>query len=311
MFGERIKISLGIVTAVCAISCASILIKVADAPPLTVAFYRVFIAACLYLNFVRLPSGSALISRRSVSLIGFAGVCLAAHFGFWITSLSYTSVASSVSLVNTSPFFVVLFSRFFRNRDASTESRSAWLWVGIALGVIGSAGLAGSDILNPQKHSLLGDVLALLGAMSLAGYLMISKSVGLTTPLPFYLACVYGFAAFILFMTCLVAGSPLVDFSWRTFLMFFLIGIIPQGIGHSLIVWSLRYLPTDLVSLYIIGEPIGATLLAYLFLKECPTLAAIMSMGLILAGILISQIAFYQMKSGKTNGCRECVSPRN
>ncbi|MGC8718644.1 MAG: DMT family transporter [Thermodesulforhabdaceae bacterium] len=297
MFGKQIKIALAIVTAICAISCASLLIKLTDAPPMTVAFYRVLIATCLYAPFVRTRSGDVVLLRQHKTLMCIGGTCLAAHFGFWISSLSYTSIASSVSLVNTSPIFVALFSRFLRTRDTVKEGLSLWLWIGIALGVVGSAGLAGSDMLNPEKHSFTGDMLALLGAISLAGYLMAGRAVGSSVPLPLYLTCVYGFAAAMLLPVCLMTKSTLVNLPWNTFLMLILIGIVPQGIGHSLVNWTLRYLPAYLVALYIIGEPIGAALLAYFFLGERPSSAEIVCIGLILTGILISQIAFSRRKT--------------
>lgn len=285
-------ILLAVVTAICAISCASLLIRIADAPPLSIAFYRVLIATCLYGPVAIVKGQHRELSRSQVGAITVAGSCLAAHFGFWITSLFFTSVASSVSLVNTSPIFVILLSKLTGKFSSEGVNRPGILWIGVILGILGSTGLAGSDLFDPKGHSFTGDLLAIMGAVSLAGYLLAGRTVGSSVPFALYLTCVYGIASVILFIACFLTSSPLLNFRWNTFFTILLIGIVPQGIGHSLLNWTLRRLPASLVSLFIIAEPIGATILAATFLKEYPSITNTVFMLIIIAGILISQLAF-------------------
>lgn len=288
---------LALLIAICAISCASLLIRIADAPPLTIAFYRVLIATCLYGPVAIVKSQYREFSKSHVGAVIVAGICLAAHFGFWITSLFFTSVASSVSLVNTSPIFVILFSKLTGKFSSEGVSRPGILWIGVILGILGSTGLAGSDLIDPSKHSFIGDLLAVMGAVSLAGYLLAGRTVGSSVPFALYLTCVYGLASVILFIACLLTLSPLLNFRWNTLFVILLIGLIPQGIGHSLLNWTLRRLPASLVSLFVIAEPIGATILAAIFLKEYPSITNTVFMVIIISGILISQLAF----SGKNS----------
>ena len=291
MLYGKVKIISAIVTAIGAISCASILIRLTEAPALTISFYRVLVGASLYLPFA-LKSKATSGLRYYMPALCFAGVCLAAHFGFWISSLRYTSIASSVSLVNTSPILVALFYRIYKHQAGEFGNRPGWVWVGIIIGILGSIGLAGSDFFKPERHSLFGDFLAFMGAISLAGYLITGRLVGSAIPIATYLACVYGISAIVLLCLCIIASSTLFNFPLPTYLMLTLIGIVPQGIGHSLINWSLRHLPATIVSLFVIAEPIGATILAALILREYPAVSTIAWMTLIVVGISISQIGF-------------------
>ncbi|MCX7822166.1 MAG: DMT family transporter [Syntrophobacterales bacterium] len=288
---EKTRLFLALGIAICAISCASLLIRLTDAPPLSIAFYRVMVATFLYfplaIKQIRIDT-----NKYHLGPMILGGLCLASHFGFWISSLSLTSVASSVTLVNTSPIFVIIASKIFKSLSNERSNRPTLLWIGVTFGIFGTIGLTGSDFISPQRHSLLGDLLAIMGAISLAGYLLIGRIVGTSLPLATYLTGVYGSASIMLLVTCLLTSSPLIHFSWDTFLMLFLVGIVPQGIGHSLLNWALRRLPALLVSLLIIAEPIGATILAGIFLKEYPPVTDIISMGLIVTGIFISQRAF-------------------
>jgi len=235
--------------------------------------------------------------RQYMPALCFAGICLATHFGFWISSLRYTSIASSVNLVNTSPILVALFYRIYKRQPGEFGNYPGWVWLGIIIGILGSIGLAGSDLFKPERHSLFGDFLAFMGAISLAGYLITGRLVGSDIPIATYLACVYGISAIVLLCLCIITSSTLVNFPLPTYLMLILIGIVPQGIGHSLINWSLRYLPATIVSLFVIAEPIGATILAALILKEYPSTSTIVWMALIVAGISISQIGFSKRNS--------------
>jgi drug/metabolite transporter (DMT)-like permease len=215
-------------------------------------------------------------SRKILGLTLLSGVFLAFHFFFWISSLQRTTVASSVTLVSTTPLFVALFSLL-----CLKERPHSRLWTGIACTVLGSAIVAGVDVaLN--RDAFVGDVLALLGATMAAGYFIAGRSVRRHLGLQDYIVAVYGTAAFVLLACCLVSGVPLLGFSRRTYLVLLLLALVPQLIGHTSFNWALKFLSATVVAVLTLGEPIGAALLAYVFLGETVSFAK--GFGLLLLG---------------------------
>lgn len=269
------------IIGIIAISCASVLIRSADAPALAIAAYRVSLAVLamapyhIYTLSVR-RSATQTWSRKVLGLTLLSGVFLAFHFFFWISSLQRTTVASSVTLVSTTPLFVALFSSL-----CLKERPHSRLWTGIACTVLGSAIVAGVDVaLN--RDAFVGDVLALLGATMAAGYLIAGRSVRRHLGLQDYIFAVYGTAAVVLLACCLVGGVPLLGFSRRTYLVLMLLALVPQLIGHTSFNWALKFLSATVVAVLTLGEPIGAALLAYVFLGETVSFAK--GFGLLLLG---------------------------
>ena len=265
---------------VAAVSSAAILIREADAPALVIASYRLGLAA--------LPTGALVLAtgRREAYRDGLwvwpilAGAFLAAHFGFWIASLQQTSVITSVVLVTTNPLFVGLASPFVLR-----ERVSAATWAGIGIATVG-AGLMAAEDLGEGLGTLVGDLYALLGAVFGAGYLMIGRRVRPQMSLVGYVGVVYPAAALLLVASVLVAQEPFTGYSTKTFLMLGLLALVPQLIGHSAISWSLAYVPAALVAVAILGEAVGATILAAIVLQETPS-------GLEMAGALLVLTAVY------------------
>jgi drug/metabolite transporter (DMT)-like permease len=265
---------------VAAVSSAAILIREADAPALVIASYRLGLAA--------LPTGALVLAtgRREEYRDGLwpwpilAGAFLAAHFGFWIASLQQTSVITSVVLVTTNPLFVGLASPFVLR-----EKVSAATWAGIGIATVG-AGLMAAEDLGEGLGTLVGDLYALLGAVFGAGYLMIGRRVRPQMSLVGYVGVVYPAAALLLVASVLVAQEPFTGYSTKTFLMLGLLALVPQLIGHSAISWSLAYVPAALVAVAILGEAVGATILAAIVLQETPS-------GLEMAGALLVLTAVY------------------
>lgn len=267
-----------------AISSASVLIKLCDAPPLTIAAYRLGLATLFLLPFTfrgtmremrRLGPGNFL------PVIG-AGIFLCAHFSLWITSLKYTSVASSVVLVTTNPIFVVLGSAVFLR-----EKFSAPLFVSILAAVCGGIIIAWDDMTG-QADSLYGDFLALLGAMMASGYLLVGRKVRARMSLQAYITLVYGVAAVLLTGLALANGSPLLHYPPKTYVLFLLLALVPQMIGHTALNWALKFFTATWVSVLILAEPIGAAVLAYLVLSEAPTGYVLAGGALVLLGIYLS-----------------------
>ena len=265
---------------VAAVSSAAILIREAAAPALVIASYRLGLAA--------LPTGALVLAtgRREAYRDGLwvwpilAGAFLAAHFGFWIASLQQTSVITSVVLVTTNPLFVGLASPFVLR-----ERVSAATWAGIGIATVG-AGLMAAEDLGEGLGTLVGDLYALLGAVFGAGYLMIGRRARPQMSLVGYVGVVYPAAALLLVASVLVAQEPFTGYSTKTFLMLGLLALVPQLIGHSAISWSLAYVPAALVAVAILGEAVGATILATIVLRETPS-------ALEMAGALLVLTAVY------------------
>jgi drug/metabolite transporter (DMT)-like permease len=255
-----------LVLAVLFVSFGSVLIRLAAAPPLAVSFYRIALAALCLVPFAARgagPSWRSLAPRRRLVLLA-SGAALALHFATWVASLSYTSVAASVLLVNTAPLFAVAFSWVFLREKASGTVLAA-----IAL-ALGGAGLIAVGDWTGSAGSLGGIVLALVGAVTLAAYHVIGRGLREALPLNAYILGVWAVAAFTLLACCLVARIPLSGYPPRTWLLFATLALVPTLAGHGLVNRSLRVLPAPTVGLFLLGEPLGASALAWLVLDEVP-----------------------------------------
>jgi len=269
-----------------AVSTGALFIRLADCPPLTKAAWRTGLAALILMPMALRAKPTTEQSIFPWKLCLLAGVLLAVHFATWITSLESLSVASSVLLVNTMPLFVVLLSP-----RISGEARSPRLLAGVAIGFAGAALLPLSEGLaaGPEGASTtLGAGLALLGAVSWAGYALVGKRLTHRLPLFRYLAVTYGAASITLILLALANGDSLIPPDRNTLLALVSLALVPQLIGHSLLNRAIRQLPTGVVALSVLLEPIFAILLAALFLKEFPPTSAYWAAPLILGGIAIS-----------------------
>jgi drug/metabolite transporter (DMT)-like permease len=268
------------------------------------------LAALILLPYTLWKHGPELksLSRSDLKLSILAGFLLAIHFASWITSLEYTSVASSVVLVTTTPLWVALFAPLFLG-----EKTSRIAILGMIIALLGGAVIAISDVcvwlpggISCQKSladlgskTILGDGLALLGAVAAACYLMIGRRLRAKISLTPYIFLVFSASAVFLVLTMLfTVGIPPV-YPVKVYSWLLLLAIVPQLIGHSIFNWSLKYLPTGYVAVNLLGEPIGSTILAYFFLSEIPSGVKLIGAILILAGIVIASfIQNSQTKSG-------------
>jgi drug/metabolite transporter (DMT)-like permease len=287
---------------VLASSTASIFIRFAQesAPSLVIAAYRVGIASFILVLIVSIRKDVTIkeIKGRNLWLSIVAGIFLAAHFATWVTSLEYTTVASSVVLVSTSPLFVAVFSPIFLKEGVNPILRYA-----LALSLLGTTIIALSDSCLSTDgfrcppiqsffagNALKGDLLALGGALSGAGYMLIGRKVREKVSLLPYITLVYSVAAIILFLMVAGAGQPVTGFPPTIYILFGLLAIIPQLVGHSSINWALRFLTAAFVSITLLGEPIGSSILAMIILGETPGWLMVVGAILILSGIVIASL---------------------
>jgi len=312
-FPPVIVITFGIL----AISTGSIFIRYAQeyTPSLVIAAFRLSIATLVLAPIALSRHREELVSltHRERSLVFLSGMFLAIHFATWITSLAYTSVASSVVLVSTSPLWVTLLSPL-----VIKESISRFVLIGLFLALAGGIVVGISDtcvwannkLTCPATMHLIrgdaffGNILALMGAWAAAGYLLIGRSLRVKMTLISYIFTVYAVAAIILVAVMFLAGYQPWGYPPTVYLWLVLLALVPQLLGHSSLNWALRYLSAAYVSITLLSEPIGATILAYFLLEERPTIVMIFGAILILAGIYIATQSELQARKKKEGNSR-------
>ncbi|GAB4460494.1 MAG: DMT family transporter [Anaerolineales bacterium] len=297
----RLLLPFSLLIAILAVSTASIFIRFAQAdgtPSLVIAALRLTFATLLLapLALTHHRAELAALSRRQVTLGVVSGLFLAVHFATWISSLEYTSVASSVVFVSTGPLWVALLSPMLLNERLTRAAI-----VGLGLAILGGTAIGLSDaciiqsgVQCPELGQILqgramwGNFLALAGAWAVTGYLIIGRKLRAGMSLVPYIFLVYGMAAAALILIMLAAGQSPFGYVPKTYGWIFLLAAVPQLIGHSTYNWALRYLPAAFVAVTTLGEPIGSAVLAYFILKETPTAATIFGGVLILLGIYLA-----------------------
>lgn len=273
-----------VATGVAAVSCAAVLIRLADAPALAIAAYRLGLASLVVapLAVSRDWSGLRSLTFSQALWCAASALALAVHFAAWIASLEYTSVASSVVLVTTSPLLIAAVSYV-----AYRERLTAPLAGGIALGLAGSLVVALGDRAAGERE-LFGDLLALLGALATAAYFLIGRRVRREMSNVSYIAVVYPASAVALLAAVAATGTSMTGYGAFTFAMIALIALGPQLLGHSSLNWALGHMSATLVAVAVMAEPVGATLLAWLVLGEAPPPASVAGGGLVLTGVYLA-----------------------
>jgi drug/metabolite transporter (DMT)-like permease len=302
---QRLRLFLPFVLliAILAVSTASIFIRFAqrEAPSLVISALRLTIASLVLAPFalVRYRSELRALSRNDLLLGMFSGVSLAVHFATWISSLEYTSVASSVVLVSTGPLWVALLSPIFLKEPLTktvlTGMALAFLG-GMVIGLGDACQLEGGMVCPAfaeviQGKAVFGNSLELIGAWAVAGYLMIGRRLRAGMSLIPYIFVVYGSASVSLLVAMFAAGQSPTGYSPQVYIWIILLALVPQLIGHTTYNWALRYLPATLVSITTLAEPAGSVILAYLILHEAPTRLTLLGGVLILAGIYLASRA--------------------
>ncbi len=275
---RRAVVFLGV--GILAVSWGAPLARLTHAAPLAVAAWRMTLAAAILLG-LRGMLGKRLLPprRRRASLL--AGVLLALHFGTWIPSLWFTSVSASVVLVSTAPLFLLLASP--RLLGVPITARNL---LSVVLALAGVVVIAGGDYaLSPR--ALLGDGLALAGALCMAGYLVVGKRLRHEVALGEYLGAVYGVAALALLFAVGVSRAPLVPADRLSWLPLLGMAVGPTLVGHSTLNWALAHLEAYQVNLAVLLEPVLASAWAWLVLAEAPPLHVVPGAVLVVSGLLV------------------------
>ena len=276
-----------LVVAVLAVSWAGPLVRLAEAPALSVAAWRL-VFSMLLIGVVLASRGSVLkgvrLTPREWILAVASGLLLAGHFWSWIASLRFTTVASSVVLVSLQPFIVAALSALLLHER---PTRAQWTGIGVAMA---GAMVVGWGDFAMGPRALLGDALAFLAAWLVAGYYLAGRVLRRKLDLWGYVAVVYGVAAVALVAAVAVTPSaPMTGFPPGDWLVFLGLAAGPMMLGHTGVNYAIRYVPAYLANLVLLGEPVGATLIAWLLpaIGEVPPVQTLWGGVLILVGIAI------------------------
>ncbi len=275
------------------VSTAALLIRLAidaGAHPLAIAAARLTLASMVVvpMALVRQRPSLASLRVRDWQTAALAGSLLAVHFATWIASLQFTSVASSVALVTTNPIWVGLAAWLVLR-----EPPARGTLVGIALGIAGTGLIIANDLVQTGaapagRDPMLGNALALSGALAISGYLLVGRRLNLKLPLLAYVAIVYGAAALAMNLIAMLAGQWLDRIPLAAWLPIIGLALGPQLAGHTLINASLRHLSPTFVALAILGEPVGSAILAWLLLGEAVAPLQLFGFSVLLAGIVVA-----------------------
>jgi drug/metabolite transporter (DMT)-like permease len=276
--------------AVAGVSVSSILVRYAQdegVPSLVISFYRLLFATLMVAPFafagarkepIRIPAGDW-------ARLAGVGFLLAAHFATWVTSLEYTSVASSAVLVTTESLWVPLGTAYLLREHVGGR-----VWTGVLVAFAGSLLLVAGDLGEARfgGRALLGDFLAFAGALAASMYFLAGRRLRQRYTLPLYATVVYAFSALFLLLMAFAQDAPLAPYSPRAFGILFLFAFFPMIVGHTTINYLLRWVPAHYVSTSILAEPVVSALLAFLLLAESIRGLVLLGGLVILAGILVA-----------------------
>ena len=281
-----------VLIAVLGISFAAPLIRLSAAHPLAIAIWRLVFSMPLVLAMLLVGAKWRewkTLDKRDIGIALGAGFMLAMHFWSWNTSVRLTTVAASAVLVNLMPVIVAILSVFWL-REVPTRLQRA----GIAIAMFGALLVAlpdlWSDNTDAARNPLLGDALALLGAVTAALYYLSGRRLRQKLDLWPYVALVYSACLVTLLVVAVAVDVPLGGQSNREYAIFAGLAVGPMLLGHTGLNWALKYLPAYSVSVAVLGEPVGATLLAALLpgIREIPTLWTVLAGAVIIAGVALA-----------------------
>ena len=280
---KRLHPKFAIPVAVLAVSFAAIFIRLSNAHPISIAFYRMFFSTLTLLFFIPYYKDEIKsLNKKDWLVLLSAGIFLAVHFASWISSLNYTSVASSVVLVTAHPLVVSWISGW--HLDEKT-SKKAYLAIIVAL--FGVFVMTYSDY-SVTPTALFGDFLAIIGMFAVAAYIIRGREMRKRMSVVPYSFIVYGFSTVFLAIFSIGFSTSFKIYPPREYLLFLALALIPTMFGHTLYNWALKYVRAKVVSISLLGEPIGSSILAFFILSEIPPYLTIIGAAITLFGIYLS-----------------------
>ncbi|RQH03093.1 DMT family transporter [Natrarchaeobius oligotrophus] len=282
--------------AIFAASTSAVLVRFSHAPSSVAAFYRVLFTTAIVapIALFRYREEFTHLSRTDLGFAIVAGVALAAHFAAWFESLNHTSVAASVTLVQTQPIFVAIGAALVLGERVSRATV-----VGIAIAIAGAAAMSLGDAGQApiSDATTYGNALAVLGAVTVAGYVLAGRSIRQRVSLFPYVTVVYAACTASLFVLVGAQGHAYVAYPAREWLLFLAMAVGPGVFGHTVVNWVLKHLESVVVSVSWLGEPVGATVLALVLLAEVPDAVTVVGGLVVLAGIYVATIDRHRRRS--------------
>jgi len=282
---EISKAYLAIATAMVSVSFASIFIKWSESDPFVIAAYRLALTCAMLLPYLVWTHGLQKIKsfrKREALLVILSGVALAAHFELWIVSLGFTLVSTSVILVTSHPIFVATVQHFLLKEHVQRIAV-----VGIVIAFSGVAVIAFSDY-SVGEDTLFGDALAFFGGICAGVYFLSGRVARQSIDVVPYAFSVYGLSSILLFVSAGIAGDKLLVTSEREITIFLVLALVPTIFGHTMFNYALKKVPAHVISTSVLGEPVGASILAYLLLPgEVPGAWIIVGGGLVVVGLYV------------------------
>ena len=272
-----------IIIGVISISLSAILVKLAKADAGVIAFYRLLFSVLIMspIFFYKYIPELKELNKRDWVFSSIAGIFLAFHFILWFESLNYTSVASSTVLVTLQPLFAFIGTYFFFKEKLSVKT----ILSGI-IAIIGSFLISWGDF-KVNGSALYGDLLALIACALITGYLLFGQDVRKRISLITYTMVVYSCSTVCLFFYVLIKGESFGPYSSMTWIWFLLLAIIPNLLGHTLFNWAVKWVSTNVISVSVLFEPIGAAILAYLVFNEKLIATQIIGGFIVIVGLLL------------------------
>ena len=290
--GDDRRAALVLTLALLGVSLSAPLVRLSHAHPLAIAAWRLAFALAV-IGVILLATGEwrqwRSLARRELVIGLGAGVLLALHFWSWNTSVALTTVAASVVLVNTQPVIVALLSTVWLHEPPARRQ-----WIGIALAMAGALVVALPDLTHPDSaghpHALFGDLLAVVGAVTAAIYFVVGRRLRRSLNLWPYVGLVYGSCFVALLLLAIAARAPLAPQPPREIAIFAALALGPMLLGHTGLNWALKHSPAFVVNLTLLGEPVGATIIAMLLpgIREVPGPATFVGGAVVLVGILLA-----------------------
>lgn len=282
------RVGVVLAVAVTAVSVAAIFVRLADAPGVVVAFWRMAIACVVLLPWTVVALRRTPLAAGTGWSSVAAGVLLGVHFATWISSLSHTTIAASVTLVSTTPLWVAVLAWIVLRQPPTLT-----VLLGVLVAVAGGAVIAFGDLAAGSTAAapapLLGNALALVGAVAAAGYLLLGRSAqrhGLS--LQAYVGVAYTVAALVLLPLPLLLGHAYLDHPLATFGWIALLALVPQLVGHTGINFAMKHLDPTKVATATLLEPVGAGVAAWLLFTELPGAPTLAGAALVLTGVLLT-----------------------
>ncbi len=263
-------------------SLSSIIIRFSEAPALVMAAYRMLFTSIMVSVPVYIKSREEFkyVSKRHLLLSIISGLFLAFHYAFWMQSIQMTTIANSTVLVSSSPIYVALFNYFVLK-----EKFSKSMVLGISMSLLGTIIIAMGSAGGSYDSMVVGNFFAFLGAIFVAGYLLIGGIVRKDISAGVYVFIVYSVSALALFILCFITRTPIYPYPPKEYMLFFLLGFCSSILGHTVYNYLVKYYSSTLISVSTLGEPIYASILAMFIFKEIPSIHTIIGGIIIITGI--------------------------